>query len=110
MTVRGIPKWLLDRMGQDVQIEPYQGAGPWGPAYGPPVTVRALVDQRRRLVRSDTGAEVLAETTLRVQLGAAAPPLSRVTLPDGRQAQVITTTAHDGRKLPVPSHLEIALT
>lgn len=110
VSVRGIPRWLLDRMGQNVIVEPFEGQGPFGPSYGPPVTLRALVDQRRRLVRSGTGSEVLSETTLRVQLGATAPPGSRVTLPGGRQAQVITTTAHDGGRLPVPSHLEIALT
>ncbi|MBF8186323.1 hypothetical protein ITP53_11295 [Nonomuraea sp. K274] len=110
MAGRGIPRWLLDRMGHDVQIEPYMGSGAYGPVYAAPVTVRALVDGRRRLVRSAEGSEVVSETTLRVRLGVTCPPLSRVTLPDGTQAQAITTTTHDGGKLPVPSHLEIALT
>jgi len=108
--VRGIPEWLLDRLGQDVTVEPYQGAGPFGPVYGPPRTVRALVDNRRRRVLSSDGTEVLAETTLRMRLGETCPVGSRVTLPDGRRVQVLTSAEHDGRSLPVPSHREVTTT
>jgi hypothetical protein len=107
-----IPGWLLRRMGWDITVEPYQGDGPWGPSYGEPVTVRALMDAARRLVRDAEGAEVVSGTTVRVRLVDAGhfPPGSRVTLPDGTAPTVITTARHDGRTLPVPSHLEVSLT
>ncbi|MFF4989630.1 hypothetical protein ACFY19_20725 [Streptosporangium saharense] len=110
MAARGIPRWLMERLGQDVTVEPYAGAGPFGKTYGPPIVVRALVDNRRRRVRSASGDEVVSETTLRMQLGEECPVESRVTLPDGRQAEVITSAEIDGRSLPVPSHREVALT
>ncbi|MUL39630.1 hypothetical protein FZ103_00280 [Streptomonospora sp. PA3] len=107
-----IPGWMLRRMGWDITVEPYQGAGAYGPTYGAPVAVRALMDAGRRLVRGDDGSEVVSETTLRVRLADAVsfPAHSRVTLPDGTTPTVITTSRHDGRGLPVPSHLEVALT
>ncbi|WP_344161702.1 hypothetical protein [Nocardiopsis rhodophaea] len=113
MTMPGtLPGWMLKRMGWDVTVEPYQGAGPYGPTYGAPVTVRALMDAKRRLVRDAQGAETISETTLRVRLDHVDdfPPGSRVTLPDSTQPTVITTSRHDGRSLPTPSHLEVALT
>lgn len=106
----GIPRWLLQRMGQDVTIEPFLGTGTFGDVWGPPVPVRALVDNRRRLVRTASGSEVTSETTLRMQLSETCPVGSRVTLPDGRRALAITAGDIDGGSLPVPSHLEVALT
>ena len=107
-----IPGWLLHQLGHDITVEPYTGAGGAGPTYGPPVSVRALVDSSRRLVRDADGAEVTSETTLRLSLAHADafPVGSRVTLPDTSTAEVITTARHDGRRLPVPSHLEVSLT
>lgn len=107
-----IPGWMLARMGWDVTVEPHQGDGPHGPTYGAPVTVRALMDARRTLVRDQEGAEVTSETTLRVRLEHvdSIPPHSRVSLPDGTTSTVITTSRHDGRQMPVPSHLEVSLT
>lgn len=106
----GIPRWLLAQMGQTVTVEAYEGEGAYGPIYAPPVTVRMLVDHARRLVRDSTGAEVTSETTLRAPLSTRAPAHSRVTLPGGTTSIVITARAHDGGRLPVPSHLEIDLT
>lgn len=106
----GIPAWLLRAMGQDVTVEPFEGDGSFGPAYGPVVTVRALVEHGRRLVRDQTGTEVVSETTLRVPLGTVCPAGSRVTLPDGTRSTVITARRYDGGMLPVPSHLEAAVT
>lgn len=107
-----IPGALLRRMGWDITVEPYAGAGAHGPLYGDPVAVRALMDAGRRRVRDTEGDEVVSETTLRVRLTDADhfPTGSRVTLPDGTTPTVITTSRHDGRSLPAPSHLEVSLT
>lgn len=107
-----IPGWLLRRTGWDVTVEPHLGNGPSGPVYGAPREVRALIDAERRLVRGADGSETTSETTLRVRLEHADlfPIGSRVTLPDGAAPTVITASRHDGRGLPVPSHLEVALT
>lgn len=106
----GVPRWLLRRAGADVVIEPYQGAAAWGPLYGAPVTVRAIVDSKRQLVRNEAGDEVVSSTTLLCPLGTVAPAGSRVTLPDGTAPTVIAAHTHDGRQLPVPSHVELSLT
>lgn len=106
----GIPRWLLTQAGQDITVEAREGSGAYGDVYAAPVTVRALVEQSRRLVRDTDGAEVTSETTVRVPLSTTAPAGSRITLPDGRRSLVITTSAHNGGRLPVPSHLEINLT
>lgn len=99
-------------MGSGVTVEPYQGDGPYGPTYGDPVAVRAIVEGKRRLVRGDDGSEVTSETTLRVRIDHADsfPAGSRVTLSDETQSSVITTSRHDGRTMPVPSHVEVNLT
>lgn len=107
-----IPGWMLRRMGWDITVEPYAGAGPYGPTYAEPVTVRALMDARRRLVRDTEGNDATSETTLLVRLDQADAFRvgARVTLPDGTTPTVIRTDRHDGRALPVPSHLEVSLT
>ncbi|MCP2261082.1 hypothetical protein LX15_004802 [Streptoalloteichus tenebrarius] len=105
----GIPQWLYIQTGQDIVIEPYVGAGPFGDTYGPATVVRCIVDERRRLVRDATGDTVVSETTVYCPLTVAAPPGSRVTLPDGRVSVVLTSSRGDGGRLPVPSHLEVAV-
>ena len=104
----GIPGFLLDGMGKDVTIEPYLGiSGDGAPAYDPPVTLRALVEDARRYVRSQNGEQVISETTVYLPLGTACPPRSRIALPT-RSSTVITVSAFDGGTFPVPSHLEVA--
>lgn len=106
---RVIPGWLLRRAGQNVLVEPFIGEGPFGPEYGSEIVIRALVEHKRRLVRDAEGAEVISETTLRMQLTETCPAGSRVTLPDGRQSTVLTSAPIDGGTLPVPSHLQVTL-
>lgn len=107
--MRVIPAWLLRKAGQDVTIEPLTGEGPFGPEYGTPVVVRTLVEAKRRLVRDAQGAEVVSETTLRMQLTETCPAGSRVTLPSGTASYAITSAQVDGGRLPVPSHLQVTL-
>jgi len=102
-----IPAFLLRHQ---VTIEVLEGEGPFGPLYGPPVEARAFVDQRRRLVRSASGSEVVSETTVYLPPGTVCPPGSRVTLPSGAVSTVITTSVRDGGGLPTPDHVEAALT
>ncbi|MFB8241998.1 hypothetical protein ACFC58_36235 [Kitasatospora purpeofusca] len=101
-----IPGWLLRHR---VSIEPYEGDGAYGPVYGTPGTVRAFVDAKVREVRSPTGEQVVSSSTAYCPPGTAAPPGSRVTLPDGRQTHVIAVYERDGGGLPTPDHTEIQL-
>lgn len=95
-----------------VTIEAWTGTNGYGvDIYAAPVNEECFVEDKRRLVRSaTTGDEVVSESTVYLQLDASAPPESRVTLPSGRVATVITALRRDGGDLPVPSHLELALT
>lgn len=101
-----LPRWLLQH---SATIEPYAGAGANGPVYGAGVVVRCFRDDKRRLVRSGTGEQVVSETTLYCPPGTVAPPQSRVDL-GHRKATVITLSDRDGGQLPVPSHVEVNLT
>lgn len=101
-----IPAVLLRHQ---VTIEPLTGEGPFGPVHGAATTVRAFVDQRRRLVRAATGSEVVSETTVYLPPGTTCPAGSRVTLPSGHTSTVITASVRDGGGLPTPDHLEVAL-
>jgi hypothetical protein len=44
-------------------IEPYLGDSAGSPLYGPPVPAGCYAEDKRRLVRDTSGAEVIAETT-----------------------------------------------
>jgi hypothetical protein len=100
-----LPVFLLRHT---VTVEPYEGEGPFGPTYGAPVTVRAFVDDKRRLVRSPTGDEVTSETTFYAPLDTVCPVHSRVTV-NGRQTVALASSRRDGGGLPTPDHLEVAM-
>lgn len=76
---------------QKVTVEAYEGTGAYGPIYSDPVTVAARVETVRKLVRSKTGDEVVAEATVYVQPGLTCPPESLITLP-GESVQRTTLT------------------
>ncbi|MEU0332231.1 hypothetical protein [Streptomyces sp. NPDC006193] len=93
-----------------ITVEDYLGETSKGPKYGPPRTVRCLVDEQTRAVRSPGGEQVTSTSTAYAgPEEAAAPPLSRVTLPSGRVTTVIQTMYRDGRGLGTPNHVEIQL-
>lgn len=100
-----IDPWLVHQM----VVEPYLGQSATGPRYGLPITLRCFVDDARRKVRTDTGDEVISESTVICPLDTTAPPKSRVTV-NGRTAFVITSKRRDGGGLPTPDHLELNLT
>lgn len=105
-----IPRVLLPHR---VAVEVYEGQGAYGPIYADPVTVRAYVEDARRVVRrQQDGAEVISESTVRTAPHHVIPAQSRITVwpgaPYERTAEVITSSRyqHPG----TPSHLELALT
>ncbi|MFF7829721.1 hypothetical protein ACFZCM_31350 [Streptomyces rochei] len=101
-----IPNSLLRHR---ITIEPYCGDSSTGPLYGPPQTVRAFVDEQTRAVVSPGGETVTSSSTAYCAPGTTAPPLSRVTLPSGRETKVIAALSRDGGGLPTPDHVEIQL-
>jgi hypothetical protein len=107
--VAGIPGWLLAQAGQDVTVEPWQGQGAYGDTWGAPVTVRAVVEATVRLVRDRDGQQVASDTALYLPLDTVAPAGSRITLASGRVTTVVAAMRNDGGALPVPSHLELAV-
>lgn len=104
-----IPAELLPHT---VTVRPFQGTGPYGDVFGEATVHQAFVDDRRRLVVSASGEEVISETTVHTDPDVASPPGSRITVwagtPNERTARVITASRyeHPGSW----SHLEIALT
>jgi hypothetical protein len=104
--VSSIPGWLLRHQ---ITVEAYRGDSSSGPVYGPPAQVRAFVDEQTRAVRSPGGEEVTSSSTAYCPPGTKVPPLSRVTLPDGRHTTVIACLPRDGGGLPTPDHTEIQL-
>lgn len=103
-----IPAFLYALAGEDITVEPFTGGGAYGDSYGPPVTVRGIVDEQRKLVRSTTGDQVVSSTQVYCPLATEIPTDSRVTV-RGTTTTVITANRRDGRGLPVPSHLEVVL-
>ncbi|GAB3467110.1 hypothetical protein [Actinophytocola sediminis] len=93
-------------------VRQHHGTGPYGDVFDDPVTHRAFVEDRHRLVIAATGEEIVSETTIYTGPDVPVPAGSRVTLWAGtsheRTARVITTSRHSH---PASwSHLEIALT
>lgn len=89
-----------------VTVEPYLGSSGRGPRYGPPVTVRCLVEEKRRTVRSKEGRTVVAGSTIRAQLDAPIRgPEDRVTY-RGTVVEVLAVARHDGGR-STPNHVEV---
>lgn len=103
-----VPRWLLRHR---VVIEPYEGDGAYGPTYGPPVEVSALVSEVIRLIRSQAEARSGRTITSTAQLITApdvvCPAESRITLPDGRITRALTVAHHTAPGLPVPQSVEV---
>lgn len=101
-----VPGWLLRHQ---ISIEPYLGDSSTGPLFGTPATVRCFLDAQTRAVRNPGGEQVTSSSTAYAPPNTPVPPLSRVTLPDGRVTKVIATLPRDGGGLPTPDHTEIQL-
>ncbi len=105
-----IPAVLLPHT---ITVRPYLGTGPYGDIHGDPVVIRrTFVEDRRRLVRSTSGEEVVSETTVRTRPSEHIPVGSLVTVwagtPQQRIALVITTNLFDHPSSW--SHVELSLT
>ncbi|GAB2731802.1 hypothetical protein [Streptomyces bullii] len=93
-----------------ITIEDYLGGTSKGPKYAAPRTVRCLVDEQTRAVRTPGGEQVTSTSTAYAgPEEKTAPPLSRVTLPSGRVTKVIQTKNRDGGGLGTPNHVEFQL-
>lgn len=95
-----------------VDVDPYDGSGAYGDEYLPKVnSVPCFRDDKRKLVRSANGDQVVSETTLYMRLAhvASFPPDSRVYLPH-RVATVISCAERDDGNLGAWQHLEVTLT
>ena len=68
---------------ESVTIEPWTGQDSAGePSYGPAVTYKARVVDRRRLVRTIAGRETMSTTTAWLKGAPVVDARSRITLPD----------------------------
>jgi len=94
-----------------VDVATHQGSSGTGPIYAANQTVAVYREPIRRLVRDETGAEVISETTLYAAPGSASAftPGSRVTV-DGATCTVITVSVLDVGALPLPAHVVVSLT
>lgn len=104
--VSGVPLGLLVHQ---ITVEPFLGDTAYAPQFGPPVVVRALVDQQTRRVTDPGGTEVISGSTAICPLSTVAPAQSRVTLADGTVTRVINAKQRSAPGLPVPQHLELQL-
>ena len=101
-----LPDWLTR---EQVDVEPYAGAGVGGPAYGPPVRSRAFVDETRQLVRNAAGKQVVSTGLVVLPLDAVAelPVDSRLRV-RGRDRTALAVVRRDMGDA-VPSHWEVRL-
>lgn len=102
---------LADWYVHTVTVTPLVGSGAYGDVEGPPRTVTGFLDSATRLVRADSGEEVVSQATLYTALGNhdAFPPGSTVKLPDGRDTTVIGRARRDAPGLDLPEHIEVTL-
>ncbi|MGW8762368.1 hypothetical protein ACWGN5_07695 [Streptomyces sp. NPDC055815] len=101
-----LPSFML---GHAVTVEPYLGAGAYGPNFGSPESVRCFLDEQTRTVRDPSGQEVTSSSAFYARPGLVCPPESRVTLPDGRVTRVIARLDRSGGGMPTPDHVEVQL-
>lgn len=91
-----------------VEVETFEGAGPYGDQYAAPVTLSpdtdtgVLVDETTKLVRADDGSEVVSSSTItaRVEQADQLTNGSRVTLPSGDRTTIISRSVRIGGPLP----------
>lgn len=110
MTIDPLSDWWV----HTVDVERFAGAGSEGDTWGDvDAGLPCFISDKRRLVRSSTGEQVVSETTVLFPKTTADVPVdSRITLPalfGGRTSTVLSVSRHDGGGLPTPDHLEVAI-
>lgn len=101
----GLP---LRKRTHTITVEPFQGDSAYGPVFGAPVQVTCRVDESQRLVRSNTGEEVVSSSTVFCDLDVTIPAGSRVTVSD-RTTTVLTVSTFDTGGRSRLDHKEAAL-
>jgi hypothetical protein len=88
----GMPFALLSLLNYTVVIEHYNGMDEYTeyPNYQPPITLAAWVVARHRMLRTPTGEQVNANTTVIVNGDPAIGLLDRITLQDGTQPPILS--------------------
>jgi hypothetical protein len=109
---------LEDFYVHTVTVQTLLGSGGMGSSYAellilsPDTDNGVFADDKRKLVRSASGAEVVSETTVfgRPSLATILTEGSLVTLPSGRVATVIIASTLTAGDLDLPDHHVAALT
>lgn len=91
-----------------ITVEAYVGTGAHGPIFSAPVIVTCRVEEMNKLVRSNTGAEVVSSTTIYCDLDVTIPPESRVTV-NGEVTSVLAVSDHNTAGRSRLDHKEVAL-
>lgn len=91
-----------------ISVEPYVGSSAHGPVFGPAVSVTCRVEETTRLVRSDTGTEVVSSITVFCDLDVVIPAESRVTV-NGRTTTALAVSRLDTGGRSRLEHKEVAL-
>lgn len=96
---------------QTVSVETFLGIKNSRPSYASPVTVACFVNDSRKLVRDQNGAEVVSETTLYAPLAAVGTFAagSRVTV-HGATSTVLCVYRRDSAGPSSAWHTEVTLT
>lgn len=90
-------------------VEAHRGSSGLGELFDPPVVLPCFVEDEVRLVRTDTGAEVVSSTTVYYAAGADVPVGSRVTITGRPPSTVLTVGRRDSGGLSQLDHVEVAL-
>lgn len=93
----------------EAEIQKYTGTGARGDIFAAPVTIRCIIDSKRRLVRSLDGKEVVSEATVitRREHLPLCVPRSKIKL-GGRDTVIILAADRTDGGMGAWQHLEIA--
>jgi hypothetical protein len=92
----------------EATVQAPAGEGAYGPVQADPVTISCLWEDKRRMVRTAEGREVLSSATVIAPPGTDIPAGSLLTR-GGRTATVMHVATHDAGGLPTPNHVEVFL-
>ena len=100
------------------QLKPFLGTGAYGDRYGEPIPgVQCWIDHKRRMVRTESGEEVVSEATLLFRLDRIPDtlPNTLVTLHTelegvpAREAQIITQAIRTDGNMGAWQHVEVTV-